>query len=146
MDRDWPLPNSMIFQTLATISVFSTLKVFGTSVAHAVFHPERKEVNQMKNAKAFLAALILLGTTTGIGTALAAGVISKQPLTPDSYCHEEFPAITANSLATDEPALKSPNSGDVIDFYGPCSESPTGKDQVSEQRLEFEHRMDNDYD
>jgi hypothetical protein len=60
-------------------------------IAHAVFHQERKEVNPMKTAKAFLATLILLCTTTGIG------------------------------------------------------ESPTGKDQVSELRLEFEHRIDNDY-
>ena len=102
----------------------------------------------MKNAKAFLAALILMGATTGIGTALAAGdgVISQQPLTPDSYCHETFPAITANTLATNKPVLKSSKSGDVIDFYGPCSEHPTGKDQVQEQKLDFEHRMDNDYE
>jgi hypothetical protein len=102
----------------------------------------------MKNAKAFLAALILMGATTGIGTALAGGdgVISQQPLTPDSYCHETFPAITANTLATNKPVLKSSKSGDVIDFYGPCSERPTGKDQVQEQKLDFEHRMDNDYE
>ena len=102
----------------------------------------------MKPAKAFLAALILLGTTTGIGTALAAGdgVISQQPLTPDSYCHETFPAITRNSLATNKPVLKSSKPGDVVDFYGPCSERPTGKDQVREQRLEFEHRMDDNFD
>lgn len=100
----------------------------------------------MKNAKALLAALILLGTTGGTALAAGDGVISKQPLTADSYCHEEFPAITGNSLASNKPVLKSSKSGDVIDFSGPCSESPTGKDQVHEQKLEFEHRMNNDYD
>jgi hypothetical protein len=49
-------------------------------------------------------------------------------------------------LASDKPVLKSPNSGDVIDYYGPCDEKPAGKDQQNEQKLEFEHRMDNDYD
>ena len=102
----------------------------------------------MKNAKALLAALILLGTTTGIGSALAAddGVISKEPLTPDSYCHEKFPAMKSDSLDDNKPVLKSPSSGDVVDYYGPCDEKPTGKDQINEQKLEFEHRMDNDYD
>jgi len=55
------------------------------------------------------------------------------------------PAIEGNSLASNKPVLKSQNSGDVSDYYGPCDESPTGKDQVNEQKLEFEHRMDNDY-
>ena len=101
----------------------------------------------MKNVQALLAALILVGTT-GIGTALAAGdgVISKELLTPDSYCHEEFPAMKSGTLDDNKPTLKSPTSGDDVDYYGPCNESPTGKDQVNEQKLEFEHRMDNDYD
>ena len=101
----------------------------------------------MKNAKALLAALILVGTT-GIGTALATddGVISKEPLTPDSNRHEKFPAMKSDSLDDNKPTLKSPTSGDVVDYYGPCNESPTGKDQQNEQKLEFEHRMDNDYD
>jgi hypothetical protein len=105
-------------------------------------------MNQMKNAKALLAALILLGTTTGIGSALAAddGVITKEPLTPDSYCHEKFPAMKSGTLDDNKPTLKSPTSGDDVDYYGPCNETPTGKDQVNEQKLEFEHRMDNDYD
>ena len=102
----------------------------------------------MKTAKAFLAALILLGTTTGIGTALAAedGVISEQPLTADSYCHEKFPAMKSDSLDDNKPALKSPTSGDVIDFYGPCSEKPTGKDQVQEQKLDLEHQWESNYE
>jgi len=101
----------------------------------------------MKNAKALLAALILLANIAASGTALAAdGVLSKDEFKPSGYCHEKFPAIEGNSLASNEPVLKSPSSGDVIDYYGPCDENPVGKDQVNEQKLEFEHRMDNDYD
>jgi hypothetical protein len=124
--------------------------LFGISFAKTPFQQERKEVKQMKNAnaKALLAAVILLANITASGTALAAddGVISKEPLTPDSYCHEKFPAMKSDSLDDNKPVLKSPSSGDVVDYYGPCNESPTGKDQVNEQKLEFEHRMDNDYD
>jgi hypothetical protein len=64
---------------------------------------------------------------------------------PGSYCHEKFPAIEGKSLADDDPTLKSKKSGDVIDYYGPCTESPVGQDQVQEQKLEREHRMENDY-
>jgi hypothetical protein len=120
--------------------------LFGISLAKTLFEQERKEVKQMKNAKALLAALILLGTTSGTALAAGDGVISQEKLTQDSYCNEKFQAITANSLASDKPVLKSPSSGDVIDYYGPCDEKPAGKDQQNEQKLDFEHRMDNDYD
>jgi len=96
----------------------------------------------MKNSKAFLAALILVGSVAASGMALADdGVISKDVLTPQSYCHEKFPAIQGRTLGTDDPTLKSTASGDIIDFYGPCNENPRGKDQVEEQKLEQEHRM-----
>ena len=96
----------------------------------------------MKNSKAFLAALILVGSVAASGMALADdGVISKDVLTPQSYCHEKFPAIQGRTLGTDDPTLKSTASGDIIDFYGPCNENPRSKDQVEEQKLEQEHRM-----
>jgi hypothetical protein len=100
----------------------------------------------MKNAKSLLAALILLGNIIASGAALAAdGTISKTEEVPGSYCHEKFPAIEGKSLADDDPTLKSKKSGDVIDYYGPCTESPVGQDQTQEQKLEREHRMENDY-
>ena len=96
----------------------------------------------MKNTKTFIAALILLSSVAASGMAMADdGVISKDALTPQSYCHEKFPAMQAKSLGTDDPTLKSTASGDIVDFYGPCNENPTGKDQVQEQKLEQEHRM-----
>lgn len=101
----------------------------------------------MKTAKSFLAALILIGSVAGSGIALAAdGVISKDELTPDSYCHMKFPAMQARSLGTDEPTLKSPTSGDVVDFYGSCDEKPTGQDQVGSQELDLQHQWESNYD
>ncbi len=67
------------------------------------------------------------------------GVLSKDEFTPGSYCHMKFPAIRQRTLATDNPELKNSDTGDVIDFYGPCDESPTGADQVTGQRLDEEH-------
>jgi len=95
----------------------------------------------MKNTKTFFAALLLAGAVAN-GTALAADVMSQDAATTGAYCHTKFPAIEPRSLATDNPVLKSPASGDLVDFYGPCNESPTGADQVQAQRLELQHRME----
>ena len=58
----------------------------------------------------------------------ADGVISKDELTQNSYCHEKFPAMTTQTLDSDNPVLSK--SGAVIDFYGPCDENPVGEDQI----------------
>jgi hypothetical protein len=117
----------------------------GTCIAIAYF--ARKEVRTMKIANKFLAGLVLMGSLTAVNSLMAAdGVIEKVPFTAGSYCHEKFPAIEGRTLDTDNPTLKSANSGDVVDFYGPCSEKPTGKDQQQEQELERQHRFENDYE
>ena len=100
----------------------------------------------MKIATSFLGGLLLIGSLGAINSAMAAddGVSEKVPLAADSYCHEQFSAIQGRTLGTDDPTLK--NDGDVIDYYGPCSEQPTGKDQQWEQQLEREHRYENSYE
>jgi hypothetical protein len=96
----------------------------------------------MKHIESLLSAVLFAGFMGVTGTALAQDdVVSKQELTPDSYCHMQFPAMHRSSLAGDQPELKSESAGDVIDFYGPCDESPTGNDQVQSQRLEEQHRF-----
>ena len=100
----------------------------------------------MKIATSFLAALLLVGGL-GVSNAFAAapGVISNQVLTPGSYCHLTFPAIREETLSSDRPVLKDPSTGDIIDFYGPCDTDPLGKDQVHQQRLERQHRWQENY-
>jgi hypothetical protein len=95
----------------------------------------RKEVNVMKFATSFLAALLLVGSL-GVGSALAAaeGVISNEVIIPGVYCHLTFPAIREETLTGDHPVLKDPSSGDIIDFYGPCDHEPLGKDEIESQR------------
>jgi hypothetical protein len=101
---------------------------------------QRKEVKTMKIATSFLAALLFTGTLGALNNAIAEdGVISKDQ---SSYCHEKFPAIRQSTLGDDQPALKGSSTGDVVDYYGPCDENTTGKDQDQTQRLEQQHRME----
>jgi hypothetical protein len=101
----------------------------------------------MKIARSLLAGVVLMGSLTIMNTARAAdGIIEKDPLTAGSYCHEQFPAIEGRTLGTNNPILKPSDSGDVVDFYGSCSETPTGKDQQHEQELEREYRYRDNYE
>ena len=101
----------------------------------------------MKIATSFLAALIFTGTLGALNNAIAEdGILSKDALTAGSYCHEKFPAIRQSTLDDGQPTLKSSDTGDVIDFYGPCDENPIGKDQVQEQELEAQHRWVSGYE
>jgi hypothetical protein len=97
----------------------------------------------MKSFKSTLSLLLVVGVLGASGIALAAdGVVVEGELTRGSYCHEKFPAIRPRTLANDQRQLKDSGTGDVIDFYGPCDESPTGKDQVAAQKLEQQHQME----
>lgn len=101
----------------------------------------------MTNFKLNLSMLLVVGVLGASGTALAAdGVVVEGQLSPGSYCHEKFPAITERSLGDNQPQLKRSTTGDIIDFYGSCDETPTGKDQVEAQRLDEQHRFTNNYE
>jgi hypothetical protein len=84
----------------------------------------------MKVTTSFFAGLPLLGSVGTSATALAAddGVLLKEG--SGSSCHMKFRAMEPRSLG------KSATSGDVIDFYGPCDESPTGQTQVWQQKMD----------
>ena len=97
----------------------------------------------MKTVRSFLAALLLVG---GLAATSGAEVLSKTELAPVSnYCHLKFTAISDESLYGNHPMLQSSESGDVIDYYGPCDEMPTGQDQIQAQRRDFERRLTNGY-
>jgi hypothetical protein len=78
--------------------------------------------------------LVLAGTLAG--SALAADGVLVKEQAGENYCHMKFPAIRSSTLDTNHPTLKSSQTGDVIDYNGPCNESPTGADQVLEQKHE----------
>jgi hypothetical protein len=90
----------------------------------------------MKTAKTIFAALLLVGNIAANGLALADDGVIEKAVAPGSYCHQKFRAIDPSTLDSDNPSLRSSTSGDVIDYYGPCDETPTGKDQVWQQKLD----------
>ena len=101
----------------------------------------------MKTLKAALTILFLAGNT-GFTTASAAGlsgVISKDALVAGDYCHMKFAAIREETLGSSRPVLKDASAGDIVDFYGPCSHDPLGKEEVQAQLLELQHRRAREY-
>ena len=102
----------------------------------------------MKITKTILAAVFLLGAigpSVPSAAAAATTVVSKDAFIDGSYCHMKFPAIRERTLGTAQPVLKEAESGDIIDFYGPCSHDPLGKDEVRAQLLQLQHRRARDY-
>jgi hypothetical protein len=99
---------------------------------------ERREI-LMKRIGMKMSMLIMASSLTG-GALAADGTIFKDRSSKSSnYCHEQFSAISPSAIASDNPEPKSQQSGDKIDYYGPCNESPTGADQVQAQKLEQSH-------
>jgi hypothetical protein len=95
-----------------------------------------------KIAGTSLAALLFIGSveasnTLGADSKAPEGVLSKEEYALGSYCHQKLPAISESTLAGDHPVV---SQADIIDFYGPCNESPAGKDQVISQRLRSSDR------
>ena len=99
----------------------------------------------MKRIGTTLSMLVLAGSLAGSAMAANDGVLVKDEA-GDNYCHMKFPAIREDTLGWKTPVLKDSSTGDIVDFSGPCDESPTGKDQVAAQRLQdeilFENRND----
>ena len=99
----------------------------------------------MKKIAPTVSAMVLVGSLAG--PVLAGDTVGSQALSEESgYCHMKFPAIRARTLAGKHPQLKSLSTGDLIDFYGACDESPTGKDQVILQRQQEQFRFGRDYE
>jgi hypothetical protein len=63
----------------------------------------------------------------------AEGILYEAQLSGTNYCHLRFPAIREETLTWSRPVLRSADSGDVIDFYGPCDYDPVGKDAAGAQ-------------
>ncbi len=66
------------------------------------------------------------------------GVIQATALDEEAnYCHLQFPAIDPQTLGG-TPALQAADTGDIIDFYGPCDHDPLGSDEVARQKMQHE--------
>ena len=51
----------------------------------------------------------------------------------------KFPPMRQETLSWEQPVLDEA-AGNIVDFYGPCDYSPTGKDAVENQRREILHQ------
>jgi hypothetical protein len=126
--------------------VVTSVGSVGMDLALPVVMMQRKEVRIMKIRTSVLAGLLFLSSLGAVNSVIAEdGVLLKQEFTPGSYCHEKFRALRPSTLGTDDPTLKSSDSGDVIDFYGSCDESPVGQDQIQAQKMDAQRRWAQDY-
>ena len=98
----------------------------------------------MKRFTATLSAVVLVGSMAG--SALAAGEDQAKNEGSEQECHLKFPAIRQRTLSSDSPQVKSSTTGDVIDFYGSCDESPTSANQILQQKHDEEFRFGRDYE
>lgn len=92
-----------------------------------------------------MVSVIVLAGSLAASAFATDGVVMKKEA-GENYCHMKFPAMRQRTLASDSPQLKSLDSGDVIDFYGSCDESPTGQDQIVAQKHDAQFRFGRDYE
>ena len=98
----------------------------------------------MKNIKSLMFVVFLTGALGLSAVAVGAeNVLSKDALTDGSYCHMKFESIRENTLASSQPVLK--DTDDIIDFYGPCNHDPLGKEEIQSQKIEMQHRFENEF-
>jgi hypothetical protein len=71
--------------------------------------------------------------------------VNTTPSSVENYCNLKFPAIRGRTRDSDNPQLKSANSGDVVDYYGPCDHDPLGKDEVLSQKHDFTRDWETNY-
>ncbi len=76
------------------------------------------------------------------GVGVSKAVVAATALGPEgNYCHLKFPAVDKDSFGSDNPVLKSADTGDMVDYYGPCDHDPLGKEEINRQQHEAELYM-----
>jgi hypothetical protein len=95
------------------------------------------ELKGLGLVKFFAGMFLLCGSMVWAGEA----DISRVPDPSGSFCHIRFPAIREDTLYSDQPMLKDPSEGDIIDAYGPCNFDPLGRDSILRQRRDHQIRM-----
>lgn len=98
----------------------------------------------MKFIRTTLTIAVLTGALAS--SAFAANDVLVKDRAGDNYCHMKFPAIKQHTLSSDHPALKSAQTGDIIDYSGSCEESPTSANQILEQKHEEEFMFGRQYE
>ena len=103
-----------------------------------------KEVINMNNIKSLMSVVFLTGALgVSVASAEAEALISKDVLANGSYCHTKFESIREDTLASSQPVLK--DADDIVDFFGACNHDPLGKEEIQSQKIEMQHRFQNEY-
>jgi hypothetical protein len=102
----------------------------------------------MKTSKLFLAVLVLSGNVVATYTLAGAnnipGLVTKDGVVSESHCRMQTKTSTPESFLGMPPLLNVPNSGELIDYYGPCDETPIGQSDLDTQRLD-QYGWENNY-
>jgi hypothetical protein len=120
-----------------------TVGLSTSSLIRGISSKEKKEGSMPQRKRVYL-TLFIAGALVFLGSSLlwaAEGIISKVPDLSGKYCNLKFPAIKEETLASNQPVLKDPSEGDIVDFYGPCDHDPLGKAEVQRQKgdIQREH-------
>jgi hypothetical protein len=97
----------------------------------------------MKRIAATASVVVLVGALSG--SAFAVEPLLKEEAA-DGYCHMKFPAVRQRTLSSDNPQVKSDATGDVIDLYGDCNETPTSNDQIVQQKRDEQFMFGRNYE
>lgn len=98
----------------------------------------------MQRISATLAAMVLVSSLVGSAYAADGGLAKDDAA--ENYCHLRFPAIRQRTLDTANPQLKRASTGDTIDYYGACDETPTSQSQILEQKHDEGFRFGREYE
>jgi len=89
-----------------------------------------RNIRQLSLAALIIAAIFGWVDKSALAADQRVKVVSS---TSDGYCHLKIPAARRSTYGSDKFELKSENTGDVIDYYGPCDIDPTSKEIVAPQ-------------
>jgi hypothetical protein len=90
--------------------------------------------------KSSLPAIFFLFVAGCSGVVSNMATVSQQEAGSDSYCHKKLQPVGSSEVAR---PYRS-DSGEVIDYYGPC-DGPTLSDQLQQQRRFESFRFGREY-
>ena len=80
----------------------------------------------------------MLGFVAACATSSGPEVLSRETFA-NNYCHTRFRAVESSDPARPQ------EPGDIVDFYGPCNEAPTSRDQLLKLQRDKYHRFEREY-
>lgn len=89
--------------------------------------------------KLAMLGLVLAGCSASTGPEMLNGEMLSKETLADNYCHMRFRTVESSDPARPQ------EPGDIVDFYGPCDESPTSRDQLLKLQRDRYYRYQREY-